>query len=208
MPGGEAERRWAVAYEPVPVEDLDKISDAIDHVNQQVIRRLGVSLKLDRSMSSVIIEPIREEGASNVLRAKDIVSALVIGFSPSDAMVLLDEDYVLTIVDVTQAVEGKENHLRRVMGRIIGENGKAKKTIEEITGTRIAINDRRGLVGIIGDYERANIARHAIDLLIQGRMHSTVYRRLEQMMRELKRREVTELWLGGPKGREEGDRKG
>jgi len=157
-------------------------------------RRLGVRLTLDESNSRVLIEAEGEGDAANVLRARDIVRAIAIGFSPQDALQLLDEDYVLVVVDVTQVVGDKESHLRRVLGRVIGENGRARRTLEEITGTKIVVNDR-GLVGIIGDYERSQIARHGVELLVQGRMHATVYRRLESMMRELKRRESTELWF-------------
>ena len=84
------------------------------------------------------------------------------------------------------------NHLQRVKGRIIGEKGKARKTIEEMTGTYISIYDN--YVAIIGDFETANIAKQAIEMLIQGRQHSTVYRFLERTMFRLRRARMTELW--------------
>ncbi|MGC9209997.1 MAG: KH domain-containing protein [Acidilobus sp.] len=182
---------WARVYEPIPPESLEQVRDGIKALTNELRRRLGVKVSLDEKDSAAIIEAERQ--AADVLRARDIVRALYIGFRPNEASQLFDEDYMLVVIDVAQAVEGKENHLRRVLGRIIGENGRARRTLEEITGTRIVVNDR-GLVGIIGDYERATIARHGIELLVQGRMHSTVYRKLESMVRELKRRESTQLW--------------
>jgi len=187
-------RPLARTYEPVPPESFENVKEGLRQVMGELRRRLGVRLTLDESNSRVLIEAEGEGDAANVLRARDIVRAIAIGFSPQDALQLLDEDYVLVVVDVTQAVGDKENHLRRVLGRVIGENGRARRTLEEITGTRIVVNDR-GLVGIIGDYERSQIAKHGVELLVQGRMHATVYRRLESMMRELKRRESTELWF-------------
>ncbi|MCI4460159.1 MAG: hypothetical protein JHC13_04605 [Acidilobus sp.] len=187
-------RPLARTYEPVPPESFEKVKEELGQVMGELRRRLGVRLTLDEGNSRVVIEAEREGDAANVLRARDIVRAIAIGFSPQDALQLLDEDYVLVVVDVAQAVGDKENHLRRVLGRVIGENGRARRTLEEITGTKIVVNDR-GLVGIIGDYERSQIARHGVELLVQGKMHATVYRRLESMMRELKRRESTELWL-------------
>ncbi len=50
------------------------------------------------------------------------------------------------------------------------------------------------MVGIIGDYDRAVIAQHGIDMLIEGKMHSTVYKKLEEMMREIKRKDITSIW--------------
>jgi ribosomal RNA assembly protein len=187
-------RPLARTYEPVPPESFEKVKGELGQVMGELRRRLGVRLTLDESNSRVLIEAEGEGDAANVLRARDIVRAIAIGFSPQDALQLLDEDYVLVVVDVTQAVGDRENHLRRVLGRVIGENGRARRTLEEITGTKIVVNDR-GLVGIIGDYERSQVARHGVELLVQGRMHATVYRRLESMMRELKRRESTELWF-------------
>ncbi|MCG2895988.1 MAG: KH domain-containing protein [Acidilobus sp.] len=187
-------RPLARTYEPVPPESFEKVKGELGQVTGELKRRLGVRLTLDESNSRVLIEAEGEGDAANVLRARDIVRAIAIGFSPQDALQLLDENYVLVVVDVTQVVGDKENHLRRVLGRVIGENGRARRTLEEITGTKIVVNDR-GLVGIIGDYERSQIARHGVELLVQGRMHATVYRRLESMMRELKRRESTELWF-------------
>jgi rRNA processing protein Krr1/Pno1 len=34
-------------------------------------------------------------------------------------------------------------------------------------------------------------------MLAQGRMHSTVYRHLETLMRDIKRRERLKFWSGG-----------
>ncbi len=181
-------------YEPIPPEYLQRVKEGLRGLANDLRRRLGVKVSFDERDSAAVIEA-EGTGAADLLRARDIVRALSIGFDPQDAAQLLDEDYILVVVDVTQAVGDKENHLRRVLGRVIGENGRARRTLEQITGTRIVVNDR-GLVGIIGDYDRATIARHGVELLVQGRMHSTVYRRLESMVRELKRRRSTELWYG------------
>ncbi|RLE87097.1 MAG: RNA-processing protein, partial [Thermoprotei archaeon] len=80
----------------------------------------------------------------------------------------------------------------RVKARIIGEHGKARKTLEEMTGTYISVKE--SYVAIIGSYEHANVAREAIEMLIRGQRHSSVYRFLERAMREIKRRETLELW--------------
>lgn len=188
--GGQPQAR---AYEPVPPEELQRVRRELDGISRQVEERLKVRLTVDEPNSAVVIEPIAQQGAANVLKAKDLVKAIVVGFPAAEAAELMDEDVILVVIDISSALDGKENHVRRVLGRIIGENGRAKRSIEEMVGVKIAVNNS-GLVGIIGDYERAMIARHGIEMLVEGRMHGTVYRRLEQMMRELKRRESTELW--------------
>jgi ribosomal RNA assembly protein len=82
--------------------------------------------------------------------------------------------------------------LTRIKGRIIGENGRARKNIEEMTNTYISVYGN--YVAIIGSYENANIAREAIMMLIEGRQHSTVYKYIEKLMRQVRRAQIAKLW--------------
>jgi len=50
-------------------------------------------------------------------------------------------------------------------------------------------------VAIVGDFETANIAKTAVEMLIQGRRHSTVYKYVENETFTLKRRRMRELWI-------------
>jgi len=126
------------------------------------------------------------------MRAQNIIRAIGYGFSPERAFRLLEEDQILEVVDVRQYVGDKPNHIKRVLGRVIGEEGKARRTLEELTGTYISVYDH--YVAIIGDYETANIAKKAIEMLIEGRMHSTVYKYIDREMFNIRRRRMTELW--------------
>ncbi|MFP3162114.1 MAG: hypothetical protein RXQ69_02330, partial [Acidilobus sp.] len=87
-------RPLARTYEPVPPESFEKVKGELGQVMGELRRRLGVRLTLDESNSRVLIEAEGEGDAANVLRARDIVRAIAIGFSPQDALQLLDEDYV------------------------------------------------------------------------------------------------------------------
>ena len=180
-------------YEKLP---LDRIGVLIGHdgrVKEEIMRRTNTRITIDSKMGTVIIEPASPSTtALQLMKARDIVRAIAYGFSPERAFRLLDEDQILIIIDLRQYVGDRPNHLQRVKGRIIGEEGKARRTIEEVTGTYISIY--RDYVAIIGDYESANIAKEAIEMLIQGRQHSTVYRFLEREMYLEKRRRMRELW--------------
>lgn len=120
------------------------------------------------------------------------MSALLAMDLAQRALRLLEDDQVFEVSDVRQYVGDKPNHVKRVLGRIIGEEGKARRILEEYTGTYISIYDH--YVAIIGDYETANIAKKAIEMLIQGRMHATVYKHIDREMYTLRRRRMTELW--------------
>ncbi len=180
-------------YEKLP---LDRIGVLIGHdgrVKEEIMKRTNTRITIDSKTGTVIIEPASPSTtALQLMKARDIVRAIAYGFSPERAFRLLDEDQILIIIDLRQYVGDRPNHLQRVKGRIIGEEGKARRTIEEVTGTYISIY--RDYVAIIGDYESANIAKEAIEMLVQGRQHSTVYRFLEREMYLEKRRRMRELW--------------
>ena len=180
-------------YEKLP---LDRIGVLIGHdgrVKEEIMKRTNTRITIDSKTGTVIIEPASSSTtALQLMKARDIVRAIAYGFSPERAFRLLDEDQILIIIDLRQYVGDRPNHLQRVKGRIIGEEGKARRTIEEVTGTYISIY--RDYVAIIGDYESANIAKEAIEMLVQGRQHSTVYRFLEREMYLEKRRRMRELW--------------
>jgi ribosomal RNA assembly protein len=74
-------------------------------------------------------------------------------------------------------------------------NGKTRTIIEELTGTSVAVYGHT--VGIIGTLEQAQVAREAIEMLIKGSMHATVYRFLHRKRRELKKK-MLEIWKKPP----------
>jgi ribosomal RNA assembly protein len=185
--------KWVKVYAQLPFDNIEHFMSEFNSIKNDIETRLKIKLDIDRNNSLVTIEPISNETSpADMMKAKDVIQAISIGFSKEDIIDLLDEDSVLLIIDIKSKVGDSANHIKRVMGRIIGEDGRAKKTIEEITGTIIHVGNN--MVGIIGDYDRAIIAQHGIDLLIEGKMHSTVYKRLESMMRDVRKRDLTSIW--------------
>ncbi len=180
-------------YVKVPVDRLGAVIGKKGEVKKYLVEKLGVRITVDSENSMVIVEP-EAPGVPpvNMLKAAEIVKAIAYGFPAEKAYRLLDEDQILVVVDLKQLVGDSPNHLRRVKARIIGEKGRARRTIEEVTGTEIHVGDH--YVVIIGDYERAMAAKKAVEMLAEGRMHSTVYKYLDRVLREIKRRESLRLW--------------
>ncbi|MEB3786724.1 MAG: KH domain-containing protein, partial [Desulfurococcales archaeon] len=159
----------------------------------EIMSKTGTLLTIDSENSMVIIEP-EAPGVPpiNVMKAADIVKAIGLGFTPEEAFSLLDEDNVLVVIDLKNLLGDNQNTLKRIKGRIIGEKGRARRTLEEMTGTKIVVGKYH--VAIIGSYERAMAAKKAIEMLAEGRQHGTVYRHLDTVMRGIKRREAIGLW--------------
>ncbi len=193
MHGGEPGTVRPRIYVKVPLDRLGAVIGKKGEVKRELAERLGVRITVDTENSVVIVEPeIAGVPPVNLMKAAEIVKAIAYGFPPEKAMRLMEDDQILVIVDLKQIVGDAPNHLRRVKARIIGEKGRARKTIEEMTGTYIVVGEYH--VAIIGDYERAMAAKKAVEMLAEGRMHSTVYRHLDMVLREIKRREHLRLW--------------
>jgi ribosomal RNA assembly protein len=107
-----------------------------------------------------------------------------------------DEEAMLDLIDLRSVFGKSEADIKRVQGRIIGMSGKTRRIIEELTDTNVSVYGHT--VGIIGTLEQVQIAREAIEMLIKGSMHGTVYRYLHRKRRELKKKKF-ELWEKPPK---------
>lgn len=117
------------------------------------------------------------------LKVVDVVRAIGRGFSPEHAFRIFGEETELFIFDIYEYVDKKEEHLVRVKSRVIGREGKTKRVIEGLTGGLIAVYGHT--VAVIADFESMDIAKKAIDMLLAGSEHPTVYRYLEREMKRL-----------------------
>lgn len=159
--------------------------------------KLSVELQIDSEAGDVNI--LMKEGATDpsmLFSAKDVVTALGRGFSPEHAFRLIrDEQAVLDILDLRVVFGKSEADIKRVKGRIIGMNGKTRGIIEELTDANVAVYGHT--VAIIGTMDQLQVAREAIEMLIKGSMHGTVYRFLHRKRRDLKKKKL-ELWEKPP----------
>ncbi|MEM1549679.1 MAG: KH domain-containing protein [Candidatus Methanomethylicia archaeon] len=179
-------------YIPIPPDRIGVIIGEGGSTKSYIESRTGVKLFIDSSSNSVIIEAdLNSITYENVMKAKNIIMAMGYGFSPERAFRLFDDNIILDVIDLTFYVGSSKNHLMRVKGRIIGENGKTRKIIEEYTDTYLSIYSN--YVAVIGSYENVMIVRRAIEMLASGKPHSSVYNFLDREKRMLKKFEF-ELW--------------
>jgi len=154
-------------------------------VKKKIESEFDVSLEIDSNSGEVTIKT-RNENADALIKVVSIVKAIGRGFSPENAFLLKNDDYTMTIVDLSRYASTR-NALIRIRGRIIGRKGKARLLIEEITGTKISVYGKT--VCIIGPWDKVSIAEEAIIRLAEGARHATVFdwlyeqRRLEKMMK-------------------------
>lgn len=181
----------------IPKERVGVVIGPDGTTKKNIEEKLSVELEIDSDAGDVHIS-VTENATdpSTLFRAKDVVTALGRGFSPEHAFRLVrDEDVLMELVDLRAAFGKSETDLKRVKGRIIGLNGKTRRIIEELTDANVAVYGHT--VGVIGTLEQVQVAREAIEMLVRGSMHSTVYRFLHRKRRELKKN-MLEIWEKPP----------
>ncbi|HYA11010.1 MAG TPA: KH domain-containing protein [Thermoplasmata archaeon] len=118
-----------------------------------------------------------------VMKARDIVLAIGRGFSPARAMRLLKDDTFLGIVDIKLATGHREKAaLRRIRSRVIGSAGRARTRIEELSGCSMSVYG--STVALIGAEDELERATRAVELLVRGSEHATVFHMLSRLRRD------------------------
>ena len=159
-----------------------------------------VNLTIDSETGNIEITPQPDQTDISVLfTVRNISHAIGRGFSPKRAMTLLNEDQEFLIMDLEEYVGTSKNALNRVKGRIIGRGGKSRALLEELTECLISVYG--GTVAMIGSYERLPVAREAVEMLIEGAFHKTVWNHLYAYRRKMKK-ERGELWYEPPRRRD------
>lgn len=113
--------------------------------------------------------------------AREIIRAIGRGFNPDVAMQLLKQDYAFEVISIVDFARNA-NDLERLRGRVIGEGGKSRRTIEDLTQTSICVFGKT--IGIIGPGENLVNARRAVESLLSGSPHAHVYRWIERKRKE------------------------
>ncbi len=170
-----------IQYVRVP---LDRIGVLIGHngiVKEELERASASRIKVDSEDGEVCIEGMEGEDPTKTLRVVDAIRAIGRGFSPEKALALLEDDSLL--FDVISLAHLTPKALKRMKGRIIGQKGKTRRVIETLTGVKISVYGKT--VSLIGYPEQIKVAREAIEMLLKGTPHSTVYSFLERKRRAL-----------------------
>jgi ribosomal RNA assembly protein len=184
----------------IPKERVGVLVGPDGKVKQYIEDKLMVKLEVDSELGDVNISLGEKASDPSVLfRARDVVPAIGRGFAPEHAFRLIrDENAVFDVVDLREIFGRSESDIKRIKGRIIGMEGKTRRIIEELSEADVVVYGHT--IGIIGTFEQANIARTAIQMLIDGCQHHSVYKYLAKKRREMKK-EKLELWQKAPEGK-------
>jgi len=183
----------ASAFVKVPRDRIGALIGPDGRAKASIEKKLSVELRIDSQSGDVeiMLMPTAQDPAV-LFRAKEVIMAIGRGFSPEHAFRLLEDDEsVLEVIDLRETVGKSQSEMKRLKGRIIGKEGKTRRLIEELTDASVSVYGHT--VSIIGNVEQAEVAKEAIQMLIRGSLHQTVYRFLHKKRRDFKKKKM-ELW--------------
>jgi ribosomal RNA assembly protein len=177
----------------IPMERVGVLVGPDGKVKQNIEAKLHVELGIESGSGGVTILLSAEANDPSLLfKAKDVVTAIGRGFSPDNAFRLIrNEDHIFDFIDLRAVFGRSESDIQRVKGRIIGANGKMRKLIEELTDANVVVYGHT--IGFIGTFEQVDAARNAVQMLIEGSQHHTVYKYLQKKRSEFKK-QMLQLW--------------
>ena len=142
-----------------------------------------VRLDIDSENGSVAIDSVGDPVRG--LKAPDIVRAIGRGFAPEAALRLLEDEMMMfDLVDIDAAARNK-NDMKRKKGRLIGEGGRTRELMEELSGASVVIYG--STLGAIGTPQQVDVVRTTAEMLLDGAPHGAVYSFLEDKHTEMKR---------------------
>jgi len=182
----------------IPRDRIGVILGRAGATKTEIEKAFKAKLNVDSESGTINVFPSDDnDDPSTILRAKDVVTAIGRGFSPDRAMALTDDDMVLDIIDLREVFGKNESDINRIKGRVIGSEGKMRRLLEEMTEAKVSVYG--STISMIGNYETVSAARQAIDMLIKGKQHSSVYKFLRRTKSEAKKRKTLELWEKPPR---------
>lgn len=139
--------------------------------SKRKIEELG-KVELSINKSEHLVKVISEDAVKAWI-GKLVVRAIARGFDLKEARKLFNTEFEYIQIDLRDFHGKNKNQQKRLKSRIIGRKGTAKRKISSLTNTDISIFGKT--ISVIGEPENIEVARKAIEMLLSGARHATVY---------------------------------
>lgn len=171
-------------YLKIPKERVGVLIGSDGETKKTIEDISNTKIEVDSEAGEICIDDTDTDKPLQALKTNDVITAIGRGFSPKRALPLFDDDKYLLVFNLRDYVGNNASHVHRLKGRVIGKNGRTRKTIEEITKASISVYGHT--VAVIVDLDMMDAIKQAMDMLLSGSKHATVYRYLERKRRETK----------------------
>ncbi len=184
----------------IPKDRIAVLIGKKGEIKKEIEENTNTKLDVDSKEGEVTVAG---EDAIMLYTTRDLIRAIARGFNPEIAFLLLKQDYAFDIINLPDF--DNPSQLQRIKGRVIGRDGRSRELIQEHTETYVSVYGKT--IAMIGLTENVVVARRAIEMLIKGSPHSNVYRWLERMRRELKRRQYEDHFEDHLRKKDDDDKK-
>jgi len=171
-------------YVRIPVDRVGVLIGEQGRTKARLEELTGVKITVDSNTGEVTIDETGAKDPTFSLKVRDVVTAIGRGFSEEKAFLLMDDDMYVQVFDIKEFASDSKDRLAQIKGRVIGAGGKTRRLLEELAGVDISVSGHT--VAIIGDAFHLDIGRQAMEMLLGGSEHKTVYRFLERKRLEIK----------------------
>lgn len=187
----------AVLFARIPEDRIGVVIGPGGRTKREIEHATGASVEIDPEDEEIRIVSPDDGDPTGALKARDLVLAIGRGFSPERARRLLKDGTYLAVIDI-KLVSGKreKSALWRIRSRLIGTGGRARERIEELSGCSASVYG--STVALIGTERQLERGTRAVELLLRGSEHSTVFHMLARQRREDAQEEASTS--GGPAG--------
>ena len=170
----------------VPKEQVAIVIGKNGQTRRKIESLAGVKISVDSKTGEISVES--KNSGLNFYNALNIIKAIARGFAPERAFILADDSFLLEIISLEDIIGKSKSSQIAKKGRIIGRNGTVRNAVEEKTGCSISVFGKTvAIIGPVGEIEKA---RKAVEMLLEGANHSTVYRFLDRALLERHRFEL------------------
>jgi len=167
----------------------DKTADYIKRHASDIGNKLGSKITVKDETVSIDGLGNEEERTLQEFLGQKVIKALDGGLKLEDAAKLMNEEYAMKVIDLKE-MGYAQGVINRHIGRVIGEDGRAKRMLEKSADVKIGVTEHQ--IAVLGKFEDVDIAIEAIMRLVSGSPHKNVYRYIDEGMARLERKEAEE----------------
>ncbi|KAG8813990.1 pre-rRNA-processing protein pno1 [Serendipita sp. 399] len=175
---------------PIPPHRMTPLKKDWVNIFVPLTEMAGLQVRMNVHRRCVEIRTSKATKETGALqKGADFVKAYALGFDVNDAIALLRmDDLYIDTFEIKDVKTLHGDHLSRAIGRIAGQDGKTKFTIENASRTRIVLAETK--IHILGSFQNIKIARDAVVSLILGSPPGKVYASLRTIGARMKQRAI------------------
>ena len=140
----------------IPNDRIGVLIGKSGKTKKTIEEKCSVQLDIDSDGGEVLVKSEKVSEKFQPFKAMEIVTAIGRGFSPENSLRLLKGENSLHVIDLREFAGKSTDQIERIKGRIIGEGGKARLNIENLTNASVTVYGRT--VSIIGEPNQLRLA--------------------------------------------------